>query len=108
MLVTKARIIEQKKKRDQQRARKLQLLATWPKVKPLSALVREKRKRRLLFKISRSSKVKVGGRVAVDDEDAELGGGDRGDPRFRAAVRVTAGGGGIRIRIQEFVSSVYL
>ena len=108
MLRTKARMVEREKKRDKKRARTLKLLASRPKPKPLSALVREKRKRELLAAIAKSGMVKVDSETVVDDEDAESDSGDAGDPGVGKAIEVTAADGKVRIRIQEFVSPVHL
>ena len=109
MLRTKARIAMREKKREKKGARRLKLLATRVTAKPLSVLVREKRKRRLLTKIAKSGMAKVGdGSIVDDEEDAESDSGDAGDTGVGKAIQFTAADGKIRIRIQKFVSSAYL
>ena len=108
MLKTRAQLVERGKKREKKRARKLKLLATQPNPKPLSTLVREKRTRALLAKITKSGTTKVKSKNVTNGDGAEMESGDSGAaPGAGKAVEVAAADGKIRIRLQKLVSAAY-
>lgn len=107
MLKTRAQLVERGKKREKKRARKLKLLATQPNPKPLSTLVREKRKRALLAKITKSGTTKVKSKNVTNGDGAEMESGDGGAPGAGKAIEVAAADGKIRIRLQKLVSAAY-
>jgi len=103
MLRTKAQMVAREKAKVKKRARKFKRLAGQPKARPLSILVREKRKHELRTIISRSGMAKVNDNVVTDDEDVGLGSEDTGDPGVGKAVRITATDGKVRIHVGKFV-----
>lgn len=97
---TRARILKKWKKRD------LRAVRTQPTLKLLSALGREKRKRTLLTRISKSvgagakRTAVANGRDAEQVGDAGIGEMNAGAPRTR---EVTTADGKVRIRVLEYV-----